>query len=334
MKVLIALGAVALLSLVAFGAGAQFHVVFGVVLPGVALAVFVVGLIVRVVNWARTPVPFKITTTCGQQKSLAGIEYSALDCPPDRKHAFLRMALEVLFFRSLFRNTRASLTRDERRLVYGSSKWLWLFAIMFHYAFLVVVIRHLRFFMNPVPGFVDLVDRVDGMFEIGVPGLYITSALLIGALGFLLVRRLYDAQVRFMSLTSDYFALFLLLGIAVSGAVLRYTPLRVDIVQVKQLAMGIWTMNPMPVEGASGVFYVHLFLVSVLLAYFPFSKLVHAPGIFFSPTRNLPNDNRAVRHVNPWAQELPNRTHSYAAWEREWATQLEGAGFELEAKQK
>ena len=218
----------------------------------------------------------------------------------------------MLCFRSLFRNTRASLTGDQR-LVYGSSKWLWLFAIAFHYAFLVVVIRHLRFFLNPVPAFVDLVARVDGMFQIGLPGFYITTVVLIGALGFLLLRRLQDPQVRYMSLASDYFALFLLLGVAVSGALLRHTPARVDIVQVKELAMGIWTMNPVAVQGASALFYTHLFLVSTLLAYFPFSKLVHTAGIFFSPTRNLANDNRRVRHVNPWAPELPDRIHSYAA---------------------
>jgi hypothetical protein len=75
-------------------------------------------------------------------------------------------------------------------------------------------------------------------------------------------------------------------------------------------------------------------LVSVLLFYFPFSKLMHAPGVFFSPTRNLPNDNRAVRHVNPWADELPYRTHSYAAWEKEFAEPMRAAGYELDMDRK
>lgn len=335
MNILLALVAVLILAGIALlGTGAgQLYVLFGVILPGIALVIFVAGLIARVVNWARTPVPFKITTTCGQQKSLDWIEGDPLDSPPDGKSAFGRMVLEVLFFRSLFRNTKASVvtkTPDDRRLVYGESKWLWLFAIIFHYSFLVVVIRHLRFFLNPVPAWVDGITNIDGMLQIGLPNLYITSALLLIGAGYLLWRRLADAQVRFMSLFSDYFALFLILGIGVSGVLLRYTPLRVDIVQVKELAMGIWTMNPVVVEGASPVFYVHLFLVTTLLAYFPFSKLVHAPGVFFSPTRNMANDNRRVRYVNPWAAELPNKVHSYAAWEKEWQAPMRAAGMELD----
>jgi nitrate reductase gamma subunit len=339
MNFVIALGAVLVLSLIAYlGTGAaQLHVLFGVILPGVALVAFVTGLIVRVVQWARTPVPFKITTTCGQQKALDWIENDPLDCPPDKKTAFWRMVLEVLFFRSLFRNTRASLVtvgEGDRRLVYGSDQWLWLFAILFHYSFLIVVVRHLRFFLNPVPAWVDGIANIDGMLQVGLPNIYLTSFTLLIGLGYLLWRRLANAQVRFMSLFSDYFALCLLLGIAITGGLLRYTSLRVDIIQVKALAMGIWTMNPVTVEGASPVFYIHLFLVSVLLFYFPFSKLVHAPGVFFSPTRNMPNDNRRVRHVNPWASELPSKTHSYQAFEKEFAEPMRRAGFELDMDQK
>jgi nitrate reductase gamma subunit len=331
MNLMVALGAVIGLVLIAWlGTGvAEAYTVFGVILPGVALAVFVGGVIVRVVQWARVPVPFKITTTCGQQKSIDGIDNNTFDCPHDGKSAFMRMAGEVLLFRTLFRNTKAALTAD-RNLVYGSSKWLWLAAIVFHYSFLVVVLRHLRFFMQPVPAPVDWLTTVDGMFEIGLPSIYITSFTLLAGLGYLLYRRLADAQVRFMSLVSDYFALLLLLAVVVSGGLLRYTPARVDIVQVKELAMGIWTMQPAVVTGASPIFYIHLFLVSVLLGYFPFSKLMHASGVFFSPTRNMANDNRAVRHVNPWAGELPSRTHSYAAWEKEFAEPMRAAGFELD----
>jgi len=335
MNLLVALGAVIGLVLIAWlgTAVAGAFTLFGVILPSVALVVFVLGVIVRVVQWARVPVPFKITTTCGQQKSLDSIQSNNYDCPHDKKTTLIRMAGEVLLFRSLFRNTKTALTAD-RNLVYGSSKWLWLGAIVFHYSFLVVVLRHLRFFMQPVPVLVDWLDAIDGMFEIGLPNIYITSFTLLAGLGYLLYRRIADAQVRFMSLGSDYFALLLLLAVVISGGLLRYTPARVDIVQVKELAMGIWTLQPVVVEGASAFFYVHLFLVSVLLFYFPFSKLMHAPGVFFSPTRNLPNDNRAVRHVNPWADELPNRTHSYAAWEKEFAEPMRAAGYELDMDRK
>jgi hypothetical protein len=44
----------------------------------------------------------------------------------------------------------------------------------------------------------------------------------------------------------------------------------------------------------------------------------------------MPNDNRANRYVNPWAAELPNRTHTYEEWEEEFADILKGAGYELD----
>jgi nitrate reductase gamma subunit len=335
MNTLVALIGVFLLALIAWvGAGIGLQTIFTLVLPGLALVIFVLGVIARIVGWARRPVPFKITTTCGQQKSLPWIQHSPLDNPYTKLQAFFRMVGEILLFRSLFRNTRAALagSATDRRLVYGSSKYLWLGAIVFHYSFLVVILHHLRFFTEPVPGFVVFVERLDSFFQIGVPTFYITSFTLLAGLGYLLYRRLADGQVRFMSLLSDYFALFLLLGIGITGALLRYTPWRTDITTVKELALGLWTLTPVTIHGAHPIFYVHLFLVSVLLAYFPFSKLMHAGGIFLSPTRNMPNDNRAHRHVNPWGDELIDNTHTYEEWEEEFAGVLKTAGFELEHK--
>lgn len=330
MNALVALAGVGLLVLVGLaGATAGLATLFGVVLPGAALLLFLAGIAWRVVQWARVPVPFRITTTCGQQRSLPWIRGGGPDCPGTPRTALVRMAGEVLLFRSLFRNTRAALTSDGN-LVYGSNKYLWLAAIVFHYSFLVVVLRHLRFFVDPVPGFLVLLEQVDGFFQVGVPAVYITSFTLVAALLYLLWRRLAEAQVRYISLAGDYFALFLLLGIGVSGWLLRYTNLRTDIVQVKELVTGLWSLQPGAIAGASAVFYVHLFLVCSLLAYFPFSKLMHAPGVFFSPTRNLPNDNRARRHVNPWAAELPQRTHTYDEWEHEFADVMTAAGYELQ----
>jgi nitrate reductase gamma subunit len=330
MSVLAALLGVLILALIpALAAPAGAQTLFTLVLPGLALVVFVLGIIWRVVVWARTPVPFKITTTCGQQQSLSWIDHAKLDCPQTKTQTFWRMVLEILLFRSLFRNTRAGRTR-EGDLVYGANKYLWLGAIVFHYSFLVVILRHLRFFTEPVPAPIHFLENVDGFFQIGLPGIYITSFTLVIALGYLLYRRLADAQVRYLSLAADYFALFLLLGIALSGIVMRHTALRTDIVEVKALAMGIWTLTPVAITGASWLFYVHLFLVSVLLAYFPFSKLMHAGGIFLSPTRNMANDNRQHRYVNPWAGELPNRTHSYAEWEEEFADVMKAAGYKLD----
>ncbi len=332
MNALVALVGVLILVLFS-GLGARLpglNSLFTLILPYAAFALLIVGVVYRVVKWARVPVPFKITTTCGQQKSLDWIEPNRFDCPSNKSDTFWRMALEVLFFRSLFRNTKTALTGDSN-LVYGASKYLWLGAIVFHYCFLIVLIRHLRFLVEPVPGFVAFIEKWDGFLQIGLPNIYLTSFGLLLGLLYLLWRRLADSQVRYMSLPADYFALFLLLGIAISGALLRYMPgVRTDIVAVKEMAVGWLIFHPHVLAGASPVFSIHLFLVTVLMAYFPFSKLMHAGGVFLSPTRNMANDNRAQRYINPWSDELPSLTHSYEEWEEEFADVMKAAGYKLE----
>ncbi|MFQ5409609.1 MAG: hypothetical protein ACE5FI_14460, partial [Anaerolineales bacterium] len=51
---------------------------------------------------------------------------------------------------------------------------------------------------------------------------------------------------------------------------------------------------------AHPLFLAHFALVLILVAYFPYGKLLHAPGVFFSPTRNQADDGRRRLHVNPW----------------------------------
>lgn len=126
---------------------------FAIFIPYVAFAIFFFGLIYRIIIWARSPQPFKIPTTCGQQKSLSWIKYSRLEAPATTCDLYLRMFFEVFLFRSLFRNLRADF--DGKRLIYGSAKWLWLGAILFHLSFLIIMIRHLRFFANPIPAFIE-----------------------------------------------------------------------------------------------------------------------------------------------------------------------------------
>jgi len=310
--------------------GGQIHALrsfLGVVFPYVAIVVFLAGLAFRVWRWSSSPVPFRIPTTCGQQKSLPWIRHARFDSPFTWWETLGRMALEVLVFRSLFRNTRAELRKQGPRLLYEEEKWLWLAALAFHWSFLIVFLRHLRFFLEPVPGFVLRLQAIDGFFQIGSPVVYWTGIIMPVALAYLLWRRWKLPQVRYVSLFTDYFALYLLLGIALSGIWMRYFT-KTDLVGIKQLAMGLVTFSPVIPQTASATFFLHLFLVSVLLAYFPFSKLVHMPGVFLSPTRNLPNNSRAVRHINPW--NYPVKVHTYEEWEEEFRDRLIEAGLPLE----
>lgn len=317
------------LSLAAYaGAQAGGQAVLAIGLPYLAVAVFLVGISARVIGWARSPVPFRIPTTCGQQRSLPWIKSAPLENPSTGLGATARMLLEVLAFRSLFRNTRAEL-KEEGRLVYSGDKWLWAAALAFHYSFLVILLRHTRFFAAPVPIFVSWLQALDGFFQAGVPEVYITNILLLAAVGFLLVRRLADSRLRYLSLHADYFPLVLILGIGLSGVWLRYFS-KVDLEAVKSLTIGLVTFHPVLPKGIAPLFYVHLLLVCVLFAYFPFSKLVHMAGVFLSPTRNLANNNRMRRHVNPWNPPIVG--HTYAEWEHEFHDKLVTAGIPLDGK--
>lgn len=289
----------------------------GVILPSIAFLVFIVGVTRKVIDWASSPVPFKIPTTCGQAKSLDFIKNDRFDCPDSKSDVIVRMFLEIFLFRSLFRNTSAGVkSGDLPKLHYGSSLWLWLFGILFHYAFLTIVIRHLRLFTEPVLPGIALLEYFDGFVQIGAPVLYQSNLIFMGALTALFVRRLIMPQVRYISLGTDYFPLLLIFSIGATGMLMRHY-FRVDITDVKQLTMGIVTLNWTNPGNIHPIFFMHVTLVSTLMIYFPFSKLMHAAGIFFSPTRNMTNDTRATRHINPWND--PNiKPHSYAAYEDEF----------------
>ncbi len=330
MKVLLPLVVVATLFGIALvGSAVGLDPVLGVVIPYAALAIFAVGMVVRVLQWAQVPVPFRIPTTSGQQKSLSWIKHSRLDSPFTRLGVIGRMALEVLFFRSLLKNTKADMVRSdgEGRLVYGTSLTLWLAALAMHWSMLIILVRHLRFFTAPVPGFVTAVASVDGFIQIGLPTVYLTTVFFLLGAGYLLYRRLANPQVRYISLMNDYFPLFLLLGIGLSGFWMRHLS-RTDVVGIKELAAGLVTFSPTVPDGISPLFFGHLFLVCILFAYFPFSKLVHAGGVFLSPTRNMANNNRAVRHVNPWNHPVP--VHTYEEYEEEYRDKMIAAGVPVE----
>ncbi|MFC2172465.1 sulfate reduction electron transfer complex DsrMKJOP subunit DsrM [Acidobacteriota bacterium] len=320
------LAVVALVLIALIGVGAGGNYVFAVILPYAAALIFIVGFIAKVIGWARTPVPFRVPTTCGQQRSLPWIKKNGLESPFTGLEVIARMFLEVFCFRSLFRNTEQELLKGPR-LTYSSSKYLWIGAIAFHYCFLVILLRHFRFFTEPVPFFVSYLQLFDGFMQISLPVLYISNIVILGALGYLFVRRIWDSRLRYLSLPSDYFALFLLMGIALSGILMRYFE-KTDVVGIKELAMGLFRLSPTVPVTIGLAFYVHFFLVTILVAYFPFSKLMHMPGVFMSPTRNLANNNRARRHINPWNPKV--KLHSYEEYEDEFRDKMVAAGVPVE----
>lgn len=190
-----------------------------------------------------------------------------------------RMAREVVLFESLFK----------------SNKWTWLFGILFHGALALVLARHLRYFTEPVWSAVALVQPF---------GIYAGFAMVAGLAG-LWVRRLLVPRVKYISTYSDHLMLALIVGIGLSGLGMKFAA-RTDIVAVKAFILGLmyFDWQPLPSDPA---LLAHLGLVALLIAIFPFSKLLHAPGVFFSPTRNQPDNSRSRRHVAAWAAALDRK---------------------------
>jgi len=175
---------------------------------------------------------------------------------------------------------------------------------------------------------------MDNFFQIGLPIVYITDIVLIAAVGYLFLRRLFDTKIKYISLPADYFPLLLILAIGTTGILMRYFT-KVDLIAIKELGVGLLSFNPTIPDGISPLFFTHLFLVSALIAYFPFSKLMHMAGVFLSPTRNLANNNRAKLHVNPW--NYPVHVHTYEEYEDEFRDLMINAGLPVDkqpAKEK
>ncbi|HEY6011565.1 MAG TPA: sulfate reduction electron transfer complex DsrMKJOP subunit DsrM [Nitrospirota bacterium] len=329
MRALSSFVVVLLLVAVAYGmAESNMRFLLGVVIPYAAVAVFIFGMIFRILKWGSSPVPFRIPTTCGQQKSLPWIKQSKLEAPAGTLGVLGRMALEVFFFRSLFRNLKTQ-KHEGNQLAYGEAKWLWLAGLAFHWTFLLILIRHLRFFSQAVPVPIQMVEGLDSFLQIGAPLLYITDTIFLAAVAGLFIRRIALPNVSYISLMGDYFPLFVIFGIGVTGVMMRYF-MKTDIVSVKILAMSLVSFSPdaTVLKNLSPVFFTHLFLISVLFLYFPFSKLVHMGGVFMSPTRNLAANNRWKRHINPW--NYPVHVHTYEEYENDFRAKMKDAGLPVE----
>jgi nitrate reductase gamma subunit len=187
----------------------------------------------------------------------------------------------------------------------------------------------MRLFLDPVPAWIGWWEFIDGIFEVGAPTWYMSDVGLVLGCLLLFSRRLITRHVRYISLMNDYFPLVLIFAVAITGILMRFF-LRtdIDIVNIKQLTVGLVTLSPTIGAEIGSIFYIHVFLVCVLLAYFPFSKLMHFAGVFLSPTRNLKNDSRAVRHENPWNPRI--LPHSYSGYEDEFREFMVDAGIPVE----
>ena len=223
-----------------------------------AVIIFVAGVGRKIYIYAQTPAPLKIPTA---------------PAPLTKTGVVWRILKEITIFESLFK----------------SNKWIWIFGWLFHFGLLLVLLRHLRYFTEPVWFWVDLIQPF---------GKYASLAMIVG-LGGLWARRFLVDRVRYISSLSDHLMLALLLAIAISGAAMTFV-VNVDIVGLKSFVMGMMYFDFQALP-SSVILLIHLAMVLLLLVVFPVSKLLHAPGLFFAPTRNQVDDARKQRHTQGWS---------------------------------
>ena len=198
--------------------------------------------------------------------------------PTTRAGVIMRMAREVTVFESLFK----------------ANKWIWLFGWIFHMCLFVELLWHLRYFTEPAPFFMPWLHWFITFTALGM----------LAGLGGLWARRFLVDRVRYITNLSDHLMLALLVAIGVSGVIMKFY-VHTDVIAVKAFFLGLmrFSLQPLP---ADPVLMVHLALVAVLLIIFPISKLLHAPGVFFSPTRNQVDNPREKRWTRGWSASYDN----------------------------
>lgn len=237
-----------------------------VILFYVAMITLVVGVTNKVMQYIRVPAPLKIAVT---------------PAPLTRTGVVYRFFTEVVLFNSLFRAT----------------KWTWIFGWIFHFSLLLAFFRHLRYIVPPDTWLWVLVD----LQPVQSFGHYAGFAMLFGLAG-LLGRRFFVDRVRYISSPSDYLMLLLIIGIAATGLMISYVE-HTDIVQLKAFIMGLFYLDWKELP-SDLVLLAHLSMVITLMMIFPISKLLHAPGMFFAPTRYQIDNPREKRHLSPWGAEI------------------------------
>lgn len=237
-----------------------------VVLFYVAIIILFGGIANKIMLYKRVPAPLKIPVTPAPLTT-GGVVY--------------RLFYEVVFFNSLFR----------------ASKWTWIFGWIFHLSLLLAFFRHLRYLISADTFIWPLVDNpIVQSF-----GHYAGFTMLIGLAG-LFGRRIFVERVRYISSFSDYLMLILIMGIAGTGLGIAYVE-HTDIVQLKAFIMGLFLFDWQDLPNDT-ILLTHISMVLFLAVIFPVSKLLHAPGLFFAPTRNQIDNPREKRHISPWGAEL------------------------------
>jgi nitrate reductase gamma subunit len=219
----------------------------GVILPPITLLFFFGGLAYRALEWRKLTMP-KITL------------YPAPETGPD---TFWGVFKATFFSPGLFKADRV----------------LWIGAWVFHAALALILIGHVRVGMDfpalwAAAGInADIMSAVVGT----TAGVIILLATL-----FLTYRRVALSRVKEISQAGDYFALFLLLAVILSGNAMRVQG-HFDLNLTREYFSGLLRLQG-PIPPLNGWFLIHFLLGQILFLYLPFSKLLHLGGIFVTQT--------------------------------------------------
>jgi len=222
----------------------------GQVLPYIAWAVFVLGLLWRVAGWLRVPVPFPLTLgPSGRRRGLGRV---------------MAVGREALLFDSLRRG----------------EGMLWLWAWLLHFSLVLLLVGHIAGIYYLARQFTLVGLSAEASSRLSALSGTICGTLFLIALVGLFCRRIIIAEVRRLSCVADHLVLVLLLAIAATGMYMRLGDGAVALDAVRAYAGGLLTLQPVPIP-RHWAFISHVTLVNILLLYLPFSKLIHMIGIFF-----------------------------------------------------
>lgn len=133
---------------------------------------------------------------------------------------------------------------------------LWIGEWLFHVSLLLVAIRHLRYFLDPIPHWIWV------MQPLGIMGGYVLPV----ALAYIIIVKILIERKKYVS-TGNFFLLALIFAMSATGLLMK-TTYRPDVVAVKDFILGAVILRPvMPPESVS--FLIHFALFLIFFAYLP-----------------------------------------------------------------
>lgn len=166
------------------------------------------------------------------------------------------------------------------RPLWKRSQEVWVSGFMLHLCLLLILAGHYAGISSRGREFVVLGLTPAQSETVSACAGMLIGLMLMGVLLYLLVRRWLVIRIRTISTSEDYLVLLLLVGIVISGNLMRLLG-GVDSRQVLDFMQGLLLFHPVAAP-RSHWFSIHFVLANGLLLYFPFSKLVHSCGGFMS----------------------------------------------------